>query len=131
MQLLLQKCTCGEEFNVSHALVCRHGGFQIHRHNRVRDLVASLLTEVCPSMTTEPELQPLSGERLGPSANKDDKARLDVRASDFWGMNYQDAFLIYGFFTPSLRRIITQSCRLFTANMKTKSVPSMGEESGR
>ena len=33
-------------------------------------------------------------------------------------------FLIYGFFTLSLRRIITQSCRLFTANMKTKSVPN-------
>ena len=100
MQHLPQKCTCGEEFNVGHALVCRHGGFQIHRHNRVRDLVASLLTEVCPSVTTEPELQPLSGERLGPSANKDDKARLDVRASDFWGMNYQDAFFDIRVFYP-------------------------------
>ena len=82
-------------------------------------------------MTTEPELQPLSGERLGPSANKDNKAGLDVRASDFWEMNYQDAFFDIRVFTFSLLGIITQSCRLFTTNMKTKGMPSMGEESGR
>jgi len=73
------------------ALVCQQGGFHIHRHNRVRDLVASLLGEVCPNVVTEPELQALSGEQLPKSANKEERARLDVRASNFWGLSHQDA----------------------------------------
>ncbi len=32
------------------------------RHNEIRDLTASLLTEVCPNVAIEPHLQPLSGE---------------------------------------------------------------------
>ena len=32
------------------------------RHNEVRDITASLLSEVCHGVTTEPHLQSLSGE---------------------------------------------------------------------
>ena len=32
------------------------------RHNEIRDITASLLTEVCPNVAIEPPLQPLSGE---------------------------------------------------------------------
>lgn len=95
-----QKCTCGEGFSISHALICRYGGFQIQRHNRIRDLVASLLSEVCLNVSTEPELQPLTGELLGRAANKDEKARLDVRASDFWGTAQCDAFFDIRVFHP-------------------------------
>ena len=32
------------------------------KHNKVRDITASLLTEVCHAVTIEPHLQSLSGE---------------------------------------------------------------------
>ena len=97
---LPQRCTCGETFTVDHALVCRHGGFQIQRHNNLRDLIAALLQEVCTNVETEPQLQPTSGEILGQSANKDDNARLDVRAGGFWGTAQQDAFFDVRVFYP-------------------------------
>ena len=49
------------------------------RHNEVRDITASLLSEVCHGVTTEPHLQSLSGETMSHrSAITDDGARLDV-----------------------------------------------------
>ena len=50
------KCGCGEAFSADHAyeLICRCGGYPTLRHNEVRDLVASFLTEVCPNVSTEP-----------------------------------------------------------------------------
>ena len=36
------------------------GGFPIIRHNEIRDLTATLLTEVCSEVSIEPELQPCS-----------------------------------------------------------------------
>ena len=37
-------------------------GFPIMRHNEVRDLTATLLTEVCHNVATEPSLQPISAK---------------------------------------------------------------------
>ena len=87
-----QLCNCGKAFTVNHAMVCHMGGFPTICHNEIRDLTASLLTEVCPNVAIEPHLQPLFGEsfRLA-STNTDDGARLDVRARGFWNMR-QDAF---------------------------------------
>ena len=68
------------------------GGFPTIRHNEIRDLTASLLTEVCPNVAIKPHLQPLSGETLRlASANTDDGARLDVRTRGFWN-TCQDAY---------------------------------------
>ena len=50
--------------DVQHALSCRVGGLPIHRHNDIRDLSASLISEVCTNTEIEPRLQPLTGERL-------------------------------------------------------------------
>ena len=70
-------------------MTCHMGGFPTIRHN---DIPATLLTEVCHNVATEPPLQPLTGETLTAcSANTDDNARLDIRARGFWN-NYQDAF---------------------------------------
>ena len=56
------------------------------RHNEVRDITATLLTEVCHGVTTEPHLQALLGESLfHRSANTEDRARLDVAMYGFWG----------------------------------------------
>ena len=38
-------CSCGQPFSVEHALTCKTGGFPAVRHNEVRDITATLLTE--------------------------------------------------------------------------------------
>ena len=87
-----EKCRCGLNFDTNHVLTCQQGGIQTMRHNDLRDTIATLLDEVCKDVTTEPCLQPLSGETLRPlSANTLDGARLDIRAHAFWDA-MQDAF---------------------------------------
>ena len=78
-------CQCGTSFSVDHATVCPFGGFPTIRHNEVRDLTASLLTEVCHNVATEPSLQPITSETFSlASANTSNDARLDVKARGFW-----------------------------------------------
>ena len=87
-------CSCGQPFSVEHALTCKTGGFPAVRHNEVRDITATLLTEVCHGVTTEPHLQPLSGESLSHrSAITEDNARLDVAMYGFWGGKFEKAFV--------------------------------------
>ena len=72
------------------------------RHNEVRDITATLLTEVCHGVTTEPHLQPLSGESLSHrSANTQDGARLDVAMYGSWGRRFENAFINVRIFNPS------------------------------
>ena len=95
-------CSCGQPFSVEHALTCKTGGFPAVRHNEVRDITATLLTEVCHGVTTEPHLQPLSGESLSHrSANTQDGARLDVAMYGFWGGRFEKAFIDVRIFNPS------------------------------
>ena len=95
-----RQCNCGKTFTSDHAMVCHMGGFPTIHHNEVRDITASLLTEVCSNVATEPHLQPLSGEafRLA-SANTDDGARLEIRARGFW--RSQDAYFEVRVFHPN------------------------------
>ena len=77
------------------------GGFPIIRHNEIRDITASLLTEVCHNVATEPPLQPLTGETFHlRSANVADGARPDIRARGFWS-KAQDAFFDIRVFHPN------------------------------
>ena len=63
--------------SIEHALSCPSGGFPSVRHKELRDIIAALLSKVCHNVSTEPHLQPLSGERLQyRSANIDDGACL-------------------------------------------------------
>ena len=56
------------------------------------DITASLLTEVCHNVATEPPLQPHSGESITPwCANSDNDACLDICAIGFYIVS-QDAF---------------------------------------
>ena len=90
---LPSKCECGNSFNVEHALSCRKGGFPSLRHNEIRDITASLLTEVCSEVCTEPDLQPVTPDQLdGASANSQDGARLDVSANGVWGCRFQKTY---------------------------------------
>jgi len=79
------KCHCGKPFFVNHSMICPTGGFPIIHHNEVQDFTTSVLTEVCPNVTAEPPLLPLSGETFVHwSADVDDGARADLKASSFW-----------------------------------------------
>ena len=94
-------CACGKSFSVEHAISCPKGVFPTLRHNEVRDFTASLLTEACSNVQVEPPLQKLTGEVLvGASANREDGARVDVAADNFWG-DHQRAFLDIKVFNPS------------------------------
>ena len=78
-------CACGHNFTIDHCISCPKGGFPSLRHNEVRDLTATMMSEVCSNVSTEPHLQPLSGEALRfKTANSDSNARLDIAANGFW-----------------------------------------------
>ena len=97
-------CGCGQPFNIEHVLSCPTGGFPSIRHNEIRDLTAQLLTDVCHSVSTEPHLQPIQGERMHHrSANTNNQARLDVAMLGFWGSRFEKAFLDIRVFNPSAK----------------------------
>ena len=77
-------CVCGDEFTVDHAMVCRHGGFIIQRHNELRDVEAEMLKMVCNDVEVEPVLREITGEMLTRGTNKTLDARLDIHARGFW-----------------------------------------------
>lgn len=93
-QNLPTTCTCGAHFDIKHALSCPTGGFNIIRHNETRDMVASLLTEICHNVCVEPSLQPLTGEQFPlKSTTRDDLARVDVKANGLFGGKYDSTFI--------------------------------------
>ena len=107
-----QTCNCGAKFSVDDAMICHMGGFPTIHHNEIRDINASLLTEVCHNVTTEPPLQPLNGETLAArSANTDDGARLDIRARGFWNASQDEFFDVWVFYpnASSNRSTVTSS----------------------
>ena len=64
------------------------------RHNKIRDLLANLLTDVCHNVTLEPHLQPLSGESLSSfSATREENARPDVGINGFWCGRFERAYI--------------------------------------
>ena len=94
-------CACGTSFSVEHALSCPKGGLPSIRHNEIRDLTATLLTEVCSQVATEPELQPVSQEDFSMSAaNVQDGARLDIIMTGFWGGRSERGFVDVHVFNP-------------------------------
>ena len=78
-------CACSKPNSIDHALSCSKGGYTDMRHNQIRDLVASLMEEICKDVRKEPKLIPLTGEtfRLRSTNTKPD-ARLDISARGVW-----------------------------------------------
>ena len=94
-------CECGAKFTVDHLLSCPRGGFPLLRHNDIRDLTATLLTEVCNDVSVEPELQVVTTERMSlRTANTTEGARLDIAANGFWGGRHERVFLDVRVFNP-------------------------------
>ena len=101
LENLPTSCVCGEDFTTDHALNCPTGGYPSIRHNQVRDLLVSLMDEVCIDVRAEPQLQPLSGEvfERSTTTTKDD-ARLDIRAQGFWDCRQECTFFDVRVFNP-------------------------------
>ena len=86
-------CSCRKAFSVQHDLSCTKVGFPTLCHNKVRDLTASFLIEVCSNVAVEPDLQQLSGAKLsGASSNGDEGAQMDVAADGFGGKRRESDF---------------------------------------
>eukprot|EP00117_Sycon_ciliatum_P023821 scpid87934/ scgid20159/ len=103
-------CACGASFTPEHALSCPIGGYPSMRHNDLRDLTASLLKDVAHDVSTEPSLQPITGETLRHrTAISADGARLDVAASGIWGGRFEKTFLDIRVFNPHARSNRQQS----------------------
>ena len=82
-------------------MTCHLGGFLTVRHNDIRDITASLLTEVCHNVATEPTLQPLNGDTSSYlTINTDAEDRADIRARGFWSKS-QDAYFDVRVFHPN------------------------------
>ena len=90
----------GDHFQWTMHVACSRG-YPSLRHNELRDLTAQLLSETCPNVSTEPELQSLSGETLTHlTSNAQDGARFDARAEGFWGDRHQSTFFDVRVFNP-------------------------------
>ena len=80
---------------------CHKGGLPTLRHNEIHDLAAELLGEVCHNISVELGLQALDGEHIRPcTTNREDEARLDIRANGFWSRG-QEAFFDVRVFHPN------------------------------
>ena len=80
------------------------------RHNEIWDLTAALLSEVCHNVSTEPHLQPMTGEVMsGLSTNIQDGAQLDIAADGFWGSRFEQAFFdvkVLILMPPRIKRLL-------------------------
>ena len=56
------ECICSTSFTVNQAFTCSHGGYPTIHHNEIRDLIAQLMSEVCPNIATERSMQPVINE---------------------------------------------------------------------
>ena len=131
-------CPCGEVFSIAHAFSCSKGVLPSITYNRVRDITAQLLTEVCPNVGIEHTLQPLSGKsfplrsnsvilfpqsfnKLVPahkvhtyrSANVKEGARLNIKAQNFWDNSKRSAYFdvrVLNTHAPTNNNSSTKAC---------------------
>ena len=96
-------CECGMNFDVTHVLSCKKGGFVSLRHNYIRNITASLLTEVCKDVRVEPLLLQLTGESLQNHTARGNEVRFDMCRQGFWKAG-QAAFFDMRVFNPNATR---------------------------
>ena len=120
LKRLPAKCACNKTFDMDHAMSCSTGGYNIRRHNRLRDLFAELLNDVSFGVETEPDLQPLTGELLPEGSNIDVEARLDIAVRGFW-QDCEMAFFDVRVFNPFARSHLRNNLNsVFKSNEKAK-----------
>ena len=95
-------CVCGAVFSIQHVLSFPTGGYPSIRHNEIRDITASMLSEVCHNVSVEPHLDKVTDESFRhKTAIRGDEARLDVAANGVWGGRFERAFFDIRVFNPS------------------------------
>ena len=82
-------------------MLCKTGGFVTLRHNEVRDIAATFLSDVCKDVELEPSLLTLNGEEytMRKTANTNGDVRLNICASNSW-VSGQKAFFNVRVFDP-------------------------------
>ena len=117
------KCPCGQQFNVTHALNCKTGGFVHIRHDGLRDFNAKLLNKVQTDVEIEPALIPITNPNSTADINGNntaDGARADIRARGFW-RNGQSAFFDVRVTNPfSASAIKTPISKIFDQHERQK-----------
>ena len=58
------KCTCGQKYDLNHAMNCKRGGFVVMRHNNGREFEANLLKTIQNDVEIEPALQKIDNKRI-------------------------------------------------------------------
>ena len=119
-------CTCNNTFTVEHAMNCGTGGYIIRRHNRLRDLFAKALNDVAYGVHTEPMLQPLTGECLPDTSNREDEARPDIAARGFW-QRYAMAFFDVKVFNPFASTYLPRKLEAVFASKETEKRTAYNE----
>ena len=88
-------------FTAEHALSSLRGGFPIICHNKIRDITANLLTEVCHNVMTKLGLQPLRDEAMSRlTSNTTDGARLHITEIGCWESRFETTYLDIRVFNP-------------------------------
>ena len=119
-QNLPANCVYGKFNSTEHALSFSNGTFPTIRHNDIWDLTADLLSEVCHDVSTEPSLQPLTGEPLSLcTANCGAGDCLDIKASGFWGFRLERAQWKHHC------RLQTVNQQLYLTHMPPLTVPTL------
>ena len=96
-------CVWQYKFDVEHALSCPRGGFPSIHHNEIQDNTANLnmMSEACHAVGTETCLQPETGKNLTHrTANREERARLNIVVQSFWGRGRQSAIFDVRVFNP-------------------------------
>ena len=97
-------CQCGKKNDGDHALQCPNGGYVIMRHNRLRDLEAELMQEVCKDVKIEPRLLPLANNEIV-DGNVAENARPDVSGVGVWAP-MERTFLDIHVFHPNCKTYV-------------------------
>jgi hypothetical protein len=111
-------CVCGERNDVDHALICQRGGHVIFRHNRLRDVNAEALRQVCYNVEVEPELLPIESTDFKVIGKNAQRARLDIAANGLWGPFQKTMFDV---------RVFHPNCKSYR-NKSLKDLYSMHEK---
>ena len=101
---------CGEGLNVQYAMSCRKGGFVTLRHNEVRHITTTLLSDICKDVKFEPSFLILNWEEqtVRKTAKTNDEVRFDICARSFWVIS-QKAFSDKGFRSKHSKVLKTDS----------------------
>ena len=96
------KCGCGQDNNSDHALICKVGGFDIWRHDHLRDTMADILRYAgLKPVNTEQLLLSCEGfDGFHATANTADDARMDIVCRGLWS-DMEAAYLDVRVFHPN------------------------------